>query len=166
MWVMSENFSEKVFWWLQNLNSAMNKKFSSKRKLFVAQKLFTKKFERSQKKFLRSRKVFLLQKTFLKFGVAKLFLCNKKFLLRQVDRINNCWHRKTITATCERSRCAAPHEKSPKCRSATYMRAKIGDFGSPIRERCCARSRMWSNWSQRSTFLEKLAREPRSGSLF
>ena len=156
----------KKFSDVAELNSAMNKKFSSKRKSFCWTETFYEKVLFSQKKFLRSRKVFLLQKTFLHPGVTQLFLYNKKFLLRQVNRIHNCWHRKTITATCERSRCAAPHEKTPESAFSRYMRAQLRELGSPIRERCCARSRMWSNWSQLWTFLEKFEREPRSGSLF
>ena len=148
-------------------------KFCNEQKIFFKEKIFLlnrnflrKSFCSRRKKFLRSRKVFLLQKTFLHPGVAQLFLYNKKFLLRQVNRIHNCWHRKTITATCERSRCAAPHEKTPESAFSRYMRAQLRELGSPIRERCCARSRMWSNWSQLWTFLEKFEREPRSGSLF
>lgn len=43
MWVMSENFSEKVFWWLQNLNSAMNKKVFFKEKTFCCAETFYEK---------------------------------------------------------------------------------------------------------------------------
>ena len=81
---------QKNFFWGRNYFSG--KKLSEK--VFAHKKLFWKSFLWSQKKFLRSRKDFsCCRKLFWSWASPTFLPSTKNFLLRQVDRIHNCWHR-------------------------------------------------------------------------